>query len=468
MHGRFWHVGDVGPRKVTIDPGTADLDRSVAADVWFRADNLTHNQILLESGDGTTGLSLTLGDADANGSFNDLRFRIRGANGDALTVTVPINTFADPTADFVHATAVFNDDSANRYAEIYINGALAGRVDGIQGDEASLRWDGYDDAGIGKAGGAGLGANAGTGPLPFNGTFAGKIAGVNFWNHAVTPLQVAANYNSKLDPVGFGVSSVAGSSLVPESRPTDVSKGAAESNSLLVMQERGHRLAGTLQVDGVFSGGETGNAANPFIAGSIAAGTEFTSYLFHFDPVGSIMGNSTITGSVTLAYDVTAIITDAAKLSTTDRILGSIGAYGDVGDRGLTLSGADYIAVSADRRTLTYNLTVANNDVLEFRILTLPTLPTDFNGDGEVDAADLAQWNSSADATTGFADADFDGDSDGADFLAWQRTLGTTATSAVVPEPAAGLLGAIALGVAFGLQQSFGIRLRRNVGGGLS
>lgn len=49
----------------------------------------------------------------------------------------------------------------------------------------------------------------------------------------------------------------------------------------------------------------------------------------------------------------------------------------------------------------------------------------DFDGSGIVDAADLAQWQSSYEINA-LADADFDGDSDGSDFLAWQRGLGNT------------------------------------------
>lgn len=451
MKGRFFHVGDTGPRQNTINVGTPDFDRSVAADVWFSAADLTHNQVLLESGNATQGISLTLGDADGNGSFNDLRFRVRGLSGDALTVTVPVNSFANPLADFINATAVFSDNDNARYVELYVNGALAGRVDGTLGSAASLQWDGYDDAGLGKTGGSGLGANAGAGDLPFNGAFKGKMAEVSYWNYALTPSQIASNYNAKLDAVSFGVKAMTGATLLPAARPTKTAIGAAEANSLQVMQERQHRLASALSVDGVILGGQTANGTNSFTPGTITAGTDFTSYLFHFDPVGAAAGNSTITGSVTFAYDIIGIVTAAAKLAATDPILGSIGQYGAAADRGLLLAGTDFITISANRRTLTYNLTIASNDVAEFRILTAPALPADFNGDGFVNASDLAVWKSAAGVTSA-GDANGDGQTDGADFLVWQRTLGATAPStaaiASVPEPAAAALmalGAMAL-----------------------
>jgi hypothetical protein len=77
-------------------------------------------------------------------------------------------------------------------------------------------------------------------------------------------------------------------------------------------------------------------------------------------------------------------------------------------------------------------------------------LAGDFNEDGAVDAADLADWKT-AFAQTANADADRDGDSDGHDFLAWQRQLAPSAAgraSALVPEPST--LAAIITGCLLG------------------
>ena len=49
--------------------------------------------------------------------------------------------------------------------------------------------------------------------------------------------------------------------------------------------------------------------------------------------------------------------------------------------------------------------------------------PGDFDGDGDVDGADLAQWEGDY-GVNGESDADSDGDSDGQDFLEWQRNAG--------------------------------------------
>jgi len=454
MRRKYFHVGNIGPRYNTPNAGTADFDRSASFDVWFRASNLNHNQVLFESGDGTKGLSLTLGDADSNGSFNDLRLRVLGANGQNLTATVPINAFANPTTDFIHATAVFNDSDADRYVELYVNGALAGRVNGTAGSANSLFWDGYDTAGLGKMAGTGIGANGGTGDLPFNGGFTGQMAAADFWNYALTPSIVASNYNAKLHAVGFGVKTVSNGAQLPAARPTNVSLGAAESNSLQVIQERQHELHSALAINSIVNGGGTITpTTSPFSAGSLGAGTDFNSYLLHFDPVGSAGGSKTAAGSIQFAHDILALVTDTSDLAATDPLLGSIGQYGLAADRGLLLAGSDFLTISADRRTLSFSITLAANDISQFRVLTAAAQAGDFNGDGFVNAADLTIWKSTA-STNGFGDSDGDGDTDGSDFLVWQRQLGSsspsTPTSNAVPEPStlALLMAAVPLGIA--------------------
>jgi hypothetical protein len=83
-------------------------------------------------------------------------------------------------------------------------------------------------------------------------------------------------------------------------------------------------------------------------------------------------------------------------------------------------------------------------------------LAADFNDNGTVDAADLAQWTGrfgTTPATKFDGDSDGDGDVDGSDFLQWQRQAGQTslpaaAAAAVIPEPSSAvlvLLSALAL-----------------------
>jgi hypothetical protein len=74
-------------------------------------------------------------------------------------------------------------------------------------------------------------------------------------------------------------------------------------------------------------------------------------------------------------------------------------------------------------------------------------IPGDFDGNRDVDSADLAKWAGDFGANGG-SDADGDGDSDGHDFLLWQQAYGTDnalATGGAVPEPAAAGLGLAAI-----------------------
>ena len=71
----------------------------------------------------------------------------------------------------------------------------------------------------------------------------------------------------------------------------------------------------------------------------------------------------------------------------------------------------------------------------------------DFDGDGMVDANDLAQWQTNFGGSG--ADADGDGDADGADFLIWQTQFQAVSTGGLgaVPEPTALTLALLPLTV---------------------
>jgi hypothetical protein len=103
---------------------------------------------------------------------------------------------------------------------------------------------------------------------------------------------------------------------------------------------------------------------------------------------------------------------------------------------------------------LEINAVTTDNEAIAVEIIYSlpPSLPADFDNDGNVDGDDLAQWRGDF-GENGLSDADGDNDSDGADFLIWQRTLGSTplATTASgsaangVPEPNCIALFAVAL-----------------------
>jgi arylsulfatase A len=398
-------------------------DNSVTFDFWFKLSDLDPNkpQILMETGDESGGLSLTIGDADSNGKSNDLRLRMLSKNGTAASATAPLDMFADPTKDFVHATAVIRDGSGQ--VELYINGALAS-VGNAQGASSRLDWDGADLAGIGYFSGGDLGGKGGVGDQPFQGYFDGQIAEMSFYNYALSTSSVLENYNSKLTPVKAGISAVAGQAVVPLVRPSNVSFNALQSNDLLVFQERCDVLDEALEVDALVQGGDALSSLGDATSGLLPAGTAFSSYLLHFDP-GLAATNVTAEGTIHFGGEILGIVFESNSLATTDPILGSLGNYGSATMRGLVLGAEGGLSISADGKSLNFDLETVSTDLLQLRVLTtlvdVPTfLEADFNQNGKVNGADLEIWQAALGASDE-GDADGDGDTDGRDFLIWQR-----------------------------------------------
>jgi hypothetical protein len=69
----------------------------------------------------------------------------------------------------------------------------------------------------------------------------------------------------------------------------------------------------------------------------------------------------------------------------------------------------------------------------------------DFDGDSDVDAADLIVWKAAFGTIAALGDADGDHDADGADFLRWQREHTGPRAAAAAPEPTTAVVGAVAL-----------------------
>jgi hypothetical protein len=107
---------------------------------------------------------------------------------------------------------------------------------------------------------------------------------------------------------------------------------------------------------------------------------------------------------------------------------GAIDFTGFYGDYDVTIDGVTY-QLSHAKGVTDHELVLA--------------LAGDFDGDGTVDAADLALWDQGFSEASPLGDADGDLDTDGADLLVWHQQLGRSVTpplavsaSAVVPEPA--------------------------------
>lgn len=440
---RFFHVAD------KTDPATGDADHSASFEFWFRVDDLSGEQLLFEAGSSSQGLSLTLGDADGDSTSNDMRFRVLDADGQNLTVTAPIDTFSDPTSDFVHVAAVLNDSQTDRYIELYVNGALVGRVQGVAGSNV-LNWDSFAKGSLGRDTDT-IGGSSGSGDLPFTGgNLRGEVAAMRFENYAITSNDVLASYNSKLDPVNLGVAAVNQGATKPVERPSSVAAGTIEGDdSALVILERNDTLDSSLTVDHLQATG---------MAGALAEGTPFASYLIHFDPIGTPAGTESVVGSVTFAGDVLGIIWSDALLTTSDGPLGSIGEY-ELGGRGGGIGVGEFVTVSPDGKTLNFMLSASGDAISQLRVLTTPGLAGDYNGDGVVNLADYNVWRdnlgASDEAALGWL-GDGEGGVDSGDYNLWKQNFGASALGTAlasqsinaVPEPSSLLLVGLLLSAA--------------------
>ena len=127
------------------DFATADAsgaDDSASFEVWFRlASMISGPQVLFETGDGDSGLSLTVGNGGLGGDGNDddIRLRVGGTNSaSSASLTANLSEYARPDSDFVQVVGVVNDVGTQRYVRLFINGAQFATVDLGTSD---LDWD---------------------------------------------------------------------------------------------------------------------------------------------------------------------------------------------------------------------------------------------------------------------------------------------------------------------------------------
>jgi T5SS/PEP-CTERM-associated repeat protein len=110
----------------------------------------------------------------------------------------------------------------------------------------------------------------------------------------------------------------------------------------------------------------------------------------------------------------------------------------------------DVVNLPALPAGLEWNVVYSNFQVL---IEVSPIFEADFDEDGDVDSADLAQWGdgfgTAMPAQHADGDADGDADVDGGDFLTWQRQFGSLAPepSVGIPEPCSEVLDLGVLGL---------------------
>jgi hypothetical protein len=147
----------------------------------------------------------------------------------------------------------------------------------------------------------------------------------------------------------------------------------------------------------------------------------------------SVFGRLAVGGQATLAGTL--------ELSLAEGFVPAAASF-DILDWGTLAEGTDFDAIVHP------NLPGFNWDFSQLyatgvvSLVAAAAFESDFDGDGDVDADDLARWTSGygTGSTRAQGDADGDLDVDGDDFLAWQRQLGSgpeaSQAAAAVPEPA--------------------------------
>jgi hypothetical protein len=212
-----------------------------------------------------------------------------------------------------------------------------------------------------------------------------------------------------------------------------VSNGVSSATAATILEESMRLVFGTAEATGFFMWGfhqESGTGATTLFAPSAALYTVNTSDFNNWTLTAAGTRHEWLFG---LGEDPTKGGANPAPWDTelADLVVaedGTISFDGFWGDYEVTIDGTTY-GLELVKGTNTYQLVVA--------------LPADFDGDGTVDAADLAQWQNGFSLGTADGDADGDMDTDGADFLVWQQQQGLSVTPPLasaaatsVPEPA--------------------------------
>jgi hypothetical protein len=179
--------------------------------------------------------------------------------------------------------------------------------------------------------------------------------------------------------------------------------------------------------------------------------------------VGPTITNLDLAGEAIFAANNTGVFVDPKPLiwgSTTTTQSGTVAAAGRLAT--LTI---DTTGIASGRFNLLLNPPATGPTQLVGAPTTLvngwlqvgaASAAADFDGDGDVDAVDLATWKTGfgalAAATHGQGDADGDGDVDGADFLVWQRQLrgvGAATAASSVPEPRSWMIAILGAAIAW-------------------
>ena len=155
-----------------------------SVEMVFNPDDFIGNEVLLESGGATTGMSLAL-----NGS--KLRLYVRYSTSKNADVQFDLNELSAWRRNgFIHAVGVIDMDNNKIY--LYVNGELKAEA---TANGNLVEWTGTDDAGLGC-----INAAAAS-PVSLS-SFDGDIAIMRLYSSALTLDQIQANYQA-LEPPEF-------------------------------------------------------------------------------------------------------------------------------------------------------------------------------------------------------------------------------------------------------------------------
>ena len=178
-------------------------------------------------------------------------------------------------------------------------------------------------------------------------------------------------------PCRGGILSTTGS-LVEIAPPGSVLAGSLESDTIsnIFAERAGVNLAAGLDINIDAPGTFTG-ILNP--SATLAPGTVVDSYFVHMDPVGTRAPGTSYEGSVTFAQEILGIVTFRDKLDDSDATLG-LASVDYPTDQDSFLRGVldtngtlDRVTLSADRRTVSFDLRVSSRNIEQMRILTAPS-----------------------------------------------------------------------------------------------
>jgi hypothetical protein len=119
------------------------------------------------------------------------------------------------------------------------------------------------------------------------------------------------------------------------------------------------------------------NSNGSLTPGTIVAGTSVDSYYLHTDPVGAPTSAINYAGSVTFDTQILGVIILDAQFNASNGLLGAPGTLYSASGQGLelgTTAGDDNVTLSADGKTLSYNLetSTAADDI---RVITAASVP---------------------------------------------------------------------------------------------